>query len=115
MDIARPELKLKRRRRRIIYGVSSLIALAVITMGLQRLQPAAPTVENAYLGTVERGPMLRQVRGNGTLVPEEKKFPPRSLLMGRPAVLRRELTDAEVATIRDYSQRYVGYRKDYIG
>ena len=71
MDIARPELKRKRRRRRIIYGVSGLIALALITMGLQRLQPAAPTVENAYLGTVERGPMLRQVRGNGILVPEE--------------------------------------------
>ena len=71
MDIARPELNRKRRRRRIIYGVSGLIALALITMGLQRLQPAAPTVENAYLGTVERGPMLRQVRGNGILVPEE--------------------------------------------
>lgn len=50
----------------------------------------------------------------GTLVPEEKKFPPRSLVMGRPAVLTRELTDAEVATIRDYSQRYIGYRIDYM-
>ena len=50
----------------------------------------------------------------GTLVPEEKKFPPRSLLMGRPAVLKRELTDSEVATIRDYAERYIGYRKDYM-
>ena len=50
----------------------------------------------------------------GTLVPEEKKFPARSLLMGRPAVLKRELTDTEVATIRDYADRYVGYRKDYL-
>jgi carbonic anhydrase/acetyltransferase-like protein (isoleucine patch superfamily) len=49
----------------------------------------------------------------GTLVPEEKKFPPRSLLMGRPAVLKRVLTDAEVASIRDYAERYIGYRKDY--
>jgi carbonic anhydrase/acetyltransferase-like protein (isoleucine patch superfamily) len=50
----------------------------------------------------------------GTLVPEEKKFPARSLLMGRPAMLKRELTDREVATIRDYAERYVGYRKDYL-
>ena len=50
----------------------------------------------------------------GTLVPEEKKFPARSLLMGRPAAFKRELTEEEVATIRDYAQRYVGYRKDYL-
>jgi carbonic anhydrase/acetyltransferase-like protein (isoleucine patch superfamily) len=50
----------------------------------------------------------------GTLVPEGKTFPPRSLLMGRPAVLKRELSDADVAAIRDYAQRYVGYRKDYM-
>ena len=36
-----------------------------------------------------------------------------SLLMGRPAVLKRALSDAEVATIRDYAERYIGYRKDY--
>ncbi|MBI2947807.1 MAG: HlyD family efflux transporter periplasmic adaptor subunit [Verrucomicrobia bacterium] len=71
MDIARPEFKRRRRRRQIIYGVSSLIGLALVTMGLQRLQPAAPLVENALLGTVERGPFVRKVRGNGTLVPEE--------------------------------------------
>ena len=50
----------------------------------------------------------------GTLVPEEKKFPARSLLMGRPAALKRELTDKEVASIRDYADRYVGYRRDYM-
>jgi carbonic anhydrase/acetyltransferase-like protein (isoleucine patch superfamily) len=50
----------------------------------------------------------------GTLVPERKKFPARSLLMGRPAVLKRELTDDEVASIRDYAERYVSYRKDYL-
>jgi carbonic anhydrase/acetyltransferase-like protein (isoleucine patch superfamily) len=50
----------------------------------------------------------------GTLVPEGKKFPPRSMLMGRPAVLKRELTAEEVASIRDYAQRYIGYRKDYM-
>ena len=50
----------------------------------------------------------------GSLVPEEKNFPPRSLLMGRPATLKRELTEQEVASIRDYAERYVGYRKDYM-
>jgi len=50
----------------------------------------------------------------GTLVPEEKKFPARSLLMGHPAALKRELTQKEVASIRDYAERYVGYRKDYM-
>jgi carbonic anhydrase/acetyltransferase-like protein (isoleucine patch superfamily) len=50
----------------------------------------------------------------GTLVPEEKKFPARSLLMGRPAAVKRELTENEVASIRDYAQRYIGYRKDYM-
>ena len=34
--------------------------------------------------------------------------------MGRPAALKRELTEKEVASIRDYAERYVGYRKDYL-
>jgi carbonic anhydrase/acetyltransferase-like protein (isoleucine patch superfamily) len=50
----------------------------------------------------------------GTLVPEEKKFPPRSLLMGRPAVRTRDLTDQEVSSIKDFAQRYIGYRLDYM-
>lgn len=50
----------------------------------------------------------------GTLVPERKTFPARSLLMGRPAARKRELTDEEVASIRDYAERYIGYRKDYM-
>jgi carbonic anhydrase/acetyltransferase-like protein (isoleucine patch superfamily) len=50
----------------------------------------------------------------GTLVPEEKKFPPRSLLMGRPAVRTRDLTDQEVSSIKDFAQRYIGYRLEYM-
>lgn len=50
----------------------------------------------------------------GSLVTEGKKFPARSLLMGRPAAIQRELTDTEVASIRDYAERYIGYRKDYM-
>jgi HlyD family secretion protein len=71
MDIARPDIARKRRRKRIIYSALGLGALIVITIGLSRLKPAAPLVENPYTDTVKRGEMLRQVRGNGTLVPEE--------------------------------------------
>jgi len=71
MDVARPDIARRRRRRRILYSVASLGALVVITIGLSRLKPAAPLVENAWPDTVKRGEMLRQVRGNGTLVPEE--------------------------------------------
>lgn len=73
MDIARPDQKRKRRRRQIIYWTCGVAVLALITMGLQRLEPAAPSVDKStlYFGTVDRGPMIREVRGNGTLVPEE--------------------------------------------
>lgn len=50
----------------------------------------------------------------GTLVPEETKIPPRSLVMGSPAKVRRELGEREIASIRDYAERYVGYRLDYM-
>ncbi len=78
MDIPRPNEARKRRRRRIIYAGLALIVLAVATVGLSRLKPAAPSVDAAsvYTGTVKRGPMLREVRGNGTLLPEEIRWIP---------------------------------------
>ncbi len=50
-----------------------IVALALVTFGVSRLKPAAPSVERGtvWVDTVKRGPMLRQVRGPGTLVPEE--------------------------------------------
>jgi carbonic anhydrase/acetyltransferase-like protein (isoleucine patch superfamily) len=51
----------------------------------------------------------------GTLVTEGAVVPPRSLVMGSPGKVRRTLTDEEVASILDYSARYVGYRLDYMG
>ena len=75
MDIPRPDQARKKRRRRILYSVGGLGVLVLITIGLSRLKPAAPLVENAWPDTVKRAtsemPFLRQVRGNGTLVPEE--------------------------------------------
>lgn len=49
----------------------------------------------------------------GSLVVEGMKVPPRSLVMGSPAKVRRSLTDAEVADIQAYADRYVSYRLDY--
>lgn len=76
MDIPRPDQSRKKRRRRILYSVLVVVALVAITFGLSRLKPAAPTVEKAsiLIDTVKRGQMLRQVRGNGTLVPEQIQF-----------------------------------------
>jgi HlyD family secretion protein len=73
MDIPRQSAARKRRIRRIIYVLLIAAAVPLITWGLSRLKPAAPTVERAtvWLDTVKRGPMLRNVRGLGTLVPEE--------------------------------------------
>ena len=73
MDIARPDLARKKRLRHSLYSVSALIAIALVTVGVSRLEPAAPRVDRdtIYLDTVQRGPMVRQVRGTGTLVPEQ--------------------------------------------
>jgi len=76
VDIARPDVKRRKQRRRIILGAIVVLALAAVTVGLSRLKPAAPSVEKGGLiiDTVKRGEMLREVRGNGTLVPEELLF-----------------------------------------
>ena len=50
----------------------------------------------------------------GTLLTEGITIPPRSLVMGSPGKVKRTLTDAEVASILEYSERYVGYRLDYV-
>ena len=78
MDIVREDFAAQRRRRRVIYAVIGIVAIVLVTVGLSRLKPAAPTVDRgtAWLGTVERGAMLRQVRGLGTLVPIDIRWIP---------------------------------------
>ena len=73
MDIKREGVAAAKRRRRIVYGAIALAVVALVTLGLYRLEPAAPSVDAAtvWRDTVKRGEMLRQVRGPGTLVPEE--------------------------------------------
>jgi len=76
VDIARPDVKRRKQRKRIVLTSISVLVLIVLTVGLSRLKPAAPSVERAGLiiDKVKRGEMLREVRGNGTLVPEELLF-----------------------------------------
>ena len=78
MDIVRPEVKRKKRIRRIIYIAIILILLPLVTYGLSRLKPAPPTVDGSVIwtDTVKRGEMLRQVQGLGTLVPETTRIIP---------------------------------------
>jgi len=73
MDIPRPDQSKAKRKKRIIYGALAVVALAGITLLLARLKPAAPTIDRnlVWIGDVKRGQMLRQVRGLGTLVPED--------------------------------------------
>src|SRR5256885_2062608 len=73
MDIKRPaKSKLKKRIRTASLIVVGLAAVGGITVGLTKLKPAAPTLDRstAVIDTVKRGRMLREVRGNGTLVPQ---------------------------------------------
>ena len=74
MDIARPELKQKKRRRQIIIGVIALAFIVAVSIGVSRLKPAAPSVDRGtvWTDTVKRGNMLRQVRGLGSLVPTQE-------------------------------------------
>jgi len=78
MDIPRPDQARKKRRRRMAAGFVALALLSLITVGLARLKPAAPPVERSSLlfDTVKRGQLLRQVHGNGTLVPQEIRWIP---------------------------------------
>ena len=74
MDIARPDLLQKRKRRFWIFAGVAVVMLAVALFGVSRLKPAAPTVDRSTIwpDTVKRGPMIRQVRGStGSLVPRE--------------------------------------------
>jgi len=74
MDIPRSSsVKRNRLIKRIVYGVLLCAAILVTTLGLSRLKPAAPPIDasNVWPDTVKRGPMVRQVRGLGTLVPKD--------------------------------------------
>ncbi len=79
MDIKRTgNFRLKKRIRNAIFISIGLVAIAGITYGLTKLQPAAPTLDKstAVIDTVKRGSMVREVRGIGTLVPQLTRWIP---------------------------------------
>lgn len=83
MDIQRPaSVAQAKKRKQIMFGVVGVLVIGLVSVVLARLKPAAPTVERAtvWVDTVKRGPMLRQVRGLGTLVPvdEARRWVPAS-------------------------------------
>ena len=79
VDIARPASVAKKKKiRRAMFATVGVVVIIMITFGVSQLKPAAPTVERAavWVDTVKQGPMLRLVRGSGTLVPEEIRWIP---------------------------------------
>ena len=78
MDIQRPSNARAKKIRRIIYAAAAFLLIGGVSYGLSRLRPAAPTVDRATIwpDEVKRGPMLREVRGLGTLVPEDIRWIP---------------------------------------
>src|ERR1700737_464191 len=73
MDIQRPSNARAKKIKRIAYVTVAVLLCAGVTLALSRLKPAAPSVDGSTIwpDTVKRGPMLREVRGLGTLVPED--------------------------------------------
>jgi len=77
------------------------------------------TIGNACLigmsATILDGAVIgdNSIVGSKSLVTANKKFPPRSLIMGTPAKRIRELTDKEVEEILQNATNYIAYKSDY--
>ena len=76
MDVPRAGVAKQKRKKRIVVGSVVVLGLILATFGLSRLKPAVPSVDRStvWIDTVKRGPMIRQVRGLGILVPEEIRW-----------------------------------------
>ncbi len=76
MDVPRAGIAKQKRKKRIMIIAAVILGLIVATYALSRLKPAVPSIDRStvWVDTVKRGPMVRQVRGLGTLVPEEIRW-----------------------------------------
>ena len=77
MDVKRdPAILKKKQRLRLLMGAVAVVAIVAVSYMVSRLEPAAPSVASSavYFGTVKRGSMVREVRGAGTLVPEDIRW-----------------------------------------
>ncbi len=90
-----------------------------VTIG-HRVMLHGCTIEDACLigmsATILDGAVIgkESIVGAGSLVTKNKKFPPRSLIMGSPAKVVRSLTDEEVAELYASAKRYVGFKNEYL-
>jgi HlyD family secretion protein len=80
MDIVREGARRRRVTRWVIIGTIVVVLVSVTTLVLSRLKPAPPSVDRSVvvIDTVKRGPLIREVRGLGTLVPEDTRWIPAS-------------------------------------
>ena len=102
VDIARPDSVIKKKKmKRAAYGVAGLTAILLVTVFVSQLKPAAPSVDKATLwpDVVKRGPMVRQVRGTGTLVPEDTRWIPASTAGRVERILLRSGADVMPDTV----------------
>jgi HlyD family secretion protein len=131
MDIQRPaSVAQAKKRRQIMFGGVGVAVIALVSVFLARLEPAAPTVERAtvWVDTVKRGQLVRQVRGLGTLVPvdEARRWVPASTqgrverIILRPGVqvtpdtVILELSDPQVQqALQDAEQQLLAAEADY--
>lgn len=91
-----------------------------VTVG-HRVMLHGCTIEDACLigmsATILDGAVIgkESIVGAGALVTKNKKFPPRSLIMGSPAQVVRELTEEEVKELYASASRYVKFKNEYTG
>jgi HlyD family secretion protein len=101
MDIPRKSRKVRKIVIRVVVGVVALSAIAIITLGLSRLEPAAPSVERQTLliDTVKRGDIILEVRGVGTLVSEDRLVVPARVSGRASRILIQAGTPVEPNTV----------------
>jgi HlyD family secretion protein len=78
MDIAKPSNARRKRIRRLVLVTAAIVVVGLVALGLSRIQPAAPSVERSSLliDAVKRTTLVREIRGIGTLVPEDIRWIP---------------------------------------
>jgi HlyD family secretion protein len=101
VDIARPDNLKRKRTRQLTYAGSAIGVVLLMGVGISRLQPAAPGVDRStlWIDTVQRGPLLRQVRGTGSLVPEDIRWIPASTSGRVERIILRPGTEVEADTV----------------
>jgi HlyD family secretion protein len=101
MDVPRPHVAAQKRKRRIMIISAIVLGVILATVALSRLKPAVPSVDRStvWIDTVKRGPMVRQVRGLGTLVPENIRWIPANTEGRVEKIIVRPGAQVEPATL----------------